>query len=104
MTRRIITRLDRRAFLERSAGLAALGLTTSLTPDLAFGQAGSDLKGVTIDYWNMIGVQNKTIRKISEDIVKAFEQRTGCHVNVSWNSYGDIIGPKYRTNFTGGVK
>ena len=95
---------DRRSFLRRSAGLAALGITTSLTPDLAFAQSGTDLKGVTIDYWNMIGVQNKLIRQISEDVVKAFEQRTGCKVNVTWNGYGDIIGPKYRTNFVGGIK
>lgn len=95
---------DRRGFLRRTAGLAALGVTTSLTPDLAFAQTGTDFKGVTIDYWNQIGVQNKVIRQISEDIVKAFEQRTGCKVNVTWNGYGDIIGPKYRTNFIGGIK
>lgn len=95
---------DRRGFLRRTAALAALGVTTSLTPDLAFAQAGTDLKGVTIDYWNMIGVQNKLIRQISEDVVKSFEQRTGCKVNVTWNGYGDIIGPKYRTNFVGGIK
>ena len=94
----------RRAFLDRARGLAALGIATSLTPDLAFGQAGGDLKGVTIDYWNMIGQQNKTIRKISEDIIAAFEQRTGAEVDVTWNGYGDIIGPKYRTNFLGGIR
>lgn len=104
MDRPFATRADRRAFLARSGRLAAAGLATSLVPDLALGQAGTDLKGVTIDYWNMIGVQNKTIRRISEDIVKAFEQRTGAKVNVTWNSYGDIIGPKYRTNMLGGIK
>ena len=98
------TAASRRTFLKGTAAMAALGLTTSLTPDLAFGQAGTDLKGVTIDYWNQIGVQNKTIRKISEQIIQAFEQRTGAKVNVTWNSYGDIIGPKYRTNFKGGIK
>jgi hypothetical protein len=95
---------SRRAFLKGTGAMAALGLTTSLTPDLAFGQTGTDLKGVTIDYWNQIGVQNKTIRKISQQIVEAFEQRTGAKVNVTWNGYGDIIGPKYRTNFKGGIK
>ena len=98
------TAASRRTFLKRTSAMAALGLTTSLTPDLAFGQARTDLKGVTIDYWNQIGVQNKTIRKISEQIIQAFEQRTGAKVNVTWNSYGDIIGPKYRTNFKGGIK
>lgn len=104
MHERFQTAASRRAFLQRSTALASLGLATSLTPDLAFGQAGSDFKGVTLDYWNMIGVQNKAIRKISEQIIAAFEQRTGAKVNVTWNSYGDIIGPKYRTNFLGGIK
>ena len=52
----------------------------------------------------MIGVQNKLVRQLSETIVKGFEQKTGAKVNLTWNSYGDIIGPKYRTNFQGGVK
>src|SRR5690606_6619074 len=104
MPRQFTTAQSRRAFLKRSSALAALGITTSFTPDLAFGQAKSDLSGVTIDYWNMIGIQNPIIRKISEDIIAAFEQKTGCTVNVTWNGYGDIIGPKYRTNFTGGIK
>ncbi len=104
MPRQFTTAQSWRGFLKRSSALAALGITTSLTPDLAFGQAKTDLKGVTIDYWNMIGVQNKIVRQNSEDIVKAFEQKTGAKVNVTWNGYGDIIGPKYRTNFVGGVK
>jgi multiple sugar transport system substrate-binding protein len=103
MPRQFTTAQSRRAFLRRSSALAALGITTSLTPDLAFGQAKTDLSGVTIDYWNMIGVQSKLARQISEDIVDAFQQRTGCTVNVTWNGYGDIIGPKYRTNFAGGI-
>lgn len=104
MVRTFNSAQSRRDFLKRSSALAALGITTSLTPDLAFGQAKTDLKGVTIDYWNQIGVQNKIVRQISEDIVNAFQQKTGCTVNVTWNSYGDIIGPKYRTNFTGGIQ
>jgi multiple sugar transport system substrate-binding protein len=103
MVRKLTTARNRRDFLKRSGALAALGFTTSLTPDLAFGQARTDLNGVTIDYWNMIGVQNKIVRQISEDVVNAFQQKTGCKVNVTWNGYGDIIGPKYRTNFTGGI-
>ena len=43
------------------------------------------------------------VRRLSADIIKAFEQRTGATVNVSWNSYGDIIGPKYRANLIGGI-
>ncbi|MDH3772564.1 MAG: extracellular solute-binding protein, partial [Nitrospirota bacterium] len=39
-----------------------------------------------------------------DSIIKAFEQKTGATVNTTWNSYGDIIGPKYRTNFQGGIK
>ncbi|MFO1350677.1 MAG: ABC transporter substrate-binding protein [Gammaproteobacteria bacterium] len=97
-------RLTRRRFLQQSTALAALGVGTTLTPDLIYAESKADLKGVTIDYWNMIGVQNKIVREQSEAIVKAFEQKTGCKVNVTWNSYGDIIGPKYRTNFLGGVK
>ena len=98
------TNRERRDFLKRSGGLAALGIATSLTPELLFATAKTDLKGVTIDYWNMIGVQNKLVRQLSEDIIKSFEQRTGAKVNVSWNGYGDIIGPKYRTNLKGGIK
>jgi multiple sugar transport system substrate-binding protein len=104
MLRSFASKASRRAFLQRSSALAALGITTSLTPDLAFGQAKTDLSGVEIDYWNQIGVQNTIVRQISEDIVAAFEQKTGAKVNVTWNSYGDIIGPKYRTNFSGGIK
>jgi hypothetical protein len=94
----------RRDFLRMTTALGALGITTSLTPDLVYAQAKTDLGGVEIDYWNMIGVQNKLVRQLSESIVKAFEQKTGAKVNTTWNSYGDIIGPKYRTNFQGGVK
>ncbi len=94
---------SRRDFLQKISVLAGLGVTTSLTPDLLFAESKADLKGVEIDYWNMIGVQNKLVRQLSETIIKAFEQRTGAKVNVSWNGYGDIIGPKYRTNFQGGI-
>ena len=104
MARQLTTAQSRRTFLQRSSTLAALGITTSLTPDLAFGQASSDLSGVEIDYWNMIGVQNKLVKQIVEDIILAFEQRTGAKVNTTWNSYGDIIGPKYRANFSGGIR
>lgn len=97
-------RYTRRQFLQKTSALAALGVGTSLTPELIFAESKVDLSGVEIDYWNMIGVQNKIIREQSETIVKAFEQRTGCKVNTTWNSYGDIIGPKYRTNFIGGIK
>ena len=74
------TNRERRDFLKRSGGLAALGIATSLTPELLFATAKTDLKGVTIDYWNMIGVQNKLVRQLSEDIIKSFEQRTGAKV------------------------
>ena len=87
MVRSFASSASRRAFLQRSSALAALGITTSLTPDLAFAQAKTDLSGVEIDYWNQIGVQNKIVRQISEDIVNAFQQKTGCKVNVTWNSY-----------------
>ncbi|MGI9334794.1 MAG: extracellular solute-binding protein, partial [Gammaproteobacteria bacterium] len=97
-------RHSRREFMAKISALGALGAATSLGPELLYAESKVDLKGVEIDYWNMIGVQNKIIREQSESIVKAFEQRTGCKVNVTWNSYGDIIGPKYRTNFIGGVK
>jgi ABC-type glycerol-3-phosphate transport system substrate-binding protein len=104
MVRTFTTAQSRRDFLKRTSALAAFGITTSLTPDLAFGQAKTDLSGVTIDYWNMIGVQNKIVRQVSEDIVNAFQKKTGATVNVTWNGYGDIIGPKYRTDFLGGVQ
>jgi ABC-type glycerol-3-phosphate transport system substrate-binding protein len=97
-------RYTRRELLQTGVSLAALGITTSLTPELLFGQAKTDLKGVTIDYWNMVGVQNKTVRQISGQIVTAFEQKTGAKVNVTWDSYGSIIGPKYRTSFKGGIR
>jgi ABC-type glycerol-3-phosphate transport system substrate-binding protein len=93
---------SRRDFLKITTALAAAGLTTSLTPDLLYGEAGTDLKGVTIDYWNMIGVQNPVVKQLSESIIKAFEQRTGAKVNTTWDTYGSIIGPKYRTNFLAG--
>ena len=95
-------RYSRRDFVAMTAGLAAMGLTTSLTPDLLHAQAGTDLNGVTIDYWNMIGVQNPIVKRLSASIIKAFEQRTGAKVKVTWDTYGSIIGPKYRTNFIAG--
>ena len=68
--KRAMTEFDgprtRRDFLRKTTALAGLGITTSLTPDLVFAQAKTDLKGVTIDYWNMIGVQNKLVRQLSE--------------------------------------
>ena len=94
----------RRKFMTSVSTLAAAGITTSLTPSLIHAQTKTDLSGVTIDYWNMIGQQNKLVRELSASIVKAFEQKTGATVNLSWNGYGDIIGPKYRTNFQGGIK
>ncbi len=65
--------ISRREFLKRSTVLAAMGMGTSLTPQLIFAESKVDLSGVEIDYWNMIGVQNKIIRQQSEQIVKAFE-------------------------------
>ncbi|RMF93910.1 MAG: hypothetical protein D6736_00985, partial [Nitrospinota bacterium] len=93
---------SRRDFLKITTSLAAMGLTTSLTPDLLYARPGTDLKGVTIDYWNMIGVQNPVVKRLSASIIKAFEQRTGAKVKTTWDTYGSIIGPKYRTNFVAG--
>ena len=95
---------SRRDFLRMTTSLGTFGIVTSLTPDLLFAQTKTDLSGIEIDYWNMIGVQNKLVKQLSESIIKAYEQRTGAKVNTTWNSYGDIIGPKYRTNFQGGIK
>jgi ABC-type glycerol-3-phosphate transport system substrate-binding protein len=95
---------SRRELLRLTGSLAAVGITTSLVPELIFGQSKSDLKGLTLDYWNMVGVQNKTVRQLSEAIVAAFEKKTGAQVNTTWDSYGSIIGPKYRTSFKGGIR
>jgi ABC-type glycerol-3-phosphate transport system substrate-binding protein len=94
--------LSRRDFLKLTGSLAAMGLYTSLTPDLLYAKPKTDLKGVTIYYWNMIGIQNPIVKKISVSIIKAFEQRTGAKVKTTWETYGSIIGPKYRTNFMAG--
>ncbi|MCK4816237.1 twin-arginine translocation signal domain-containing protein, partial [bacterium] len=99
MDSRLDRPLSRRDFLKITASLAAVGLTTSLTPDLLYARPKADLKGVTIYYWNMVGIQNPIVRKISASIIKAFEQRTGAKVKTTWETYGSIIGPKYRTNF-----
>lgn len=93
---------SRRDFLRMTTTLAAVGLTTSLTPDLLYAQPGTDLNGVAIDYWNMIGIQNPIVKQLSIAIIKAFEQRTGAKVNTTWDTYGSLIGPKYRTNFMAG--
>lgn len=94
--------LSRREFLKMTGSLAATGLTTSLTPDLLYAKPKKDLEGITIHYWNMVGIQNPIVRKISASIIKAFEQRTGAKVKTTWETYGSIIGPKYRTNFKAG--
>lgn len=97
-------RLSRRDFMKITGSLAAVGLTTSLTPDLLFAQPKSDLKGVTLDYWCMIQQQNPVVKKLCLSIIKAFEQRTGCKVKTTMEGYGSIIGPKYRTDFLAGKK
>ena len=96
--------LSRRDFMKVTGSLAALGLTTSLTPDLLYAQSKTDLKGVTIDYWCMVQQQNPIVKKLCISIVKAFEKRTGCKVKLTMEGYGSIIGPKYRTNFVAGKK
>lgn len=102
MNERFHPPLSRRDFLKITGSLAAMGLTTSLTPDLIFAKPNTDLKGVTIHYWNMVGIQNPIVKEVSASIVKAFEQRTGATVKTTWETYGSIIGPKYRTNFVAG--
>ena len=95
---------SRRDFMKMLGSLAAVGLTTSLTPDLLYAKPKTDLKGVKIDYWCMVQQQNPIIKKLCISFVKAFEQRTGAKVNLTLEGYGSIIGPKYRTNFTAGKK
>ena len=104
MEKQLRKTVSRRDFLKISASLAAMGITTSLTPDLLFAQSKTDLKGITIDYWAMIHQQNPLVKELSVSIIKAFEQKTGCKVKVTWAGYGDIIGPKYRTNFIANKK
>lgn len=94
----------RREFMKTLSSLAAIGLTTSLSPDLLWAQTNTDLKGVTIDYWCQVQQQNPIIKKLCISIVKAFEQKTGCKVKLTMEGYGSIIGPKYRTNFSAGKR
>jgi len=94
--------LSRRDFMKITTSLAAVGLTSSLTPDLLHAQTKTDLKGITIDYWCMVQQQNPIVKKLCISIVKAFEKKTGCKVNLTMEGYGSIIGPKYRTNFVAG--
>ncbi len=96
--------VTRRDFLQILASLTAAGLTTSLTPKLLYAQPKTDLKGVTIDYWCMIQQQNPIVKDLCFAIAKAFEARTGAKVNLTLEGYGNIIGPKYRTNFMAGKK
>ena len=96
--------LTRREFMKTISSLAAVGLTTSLTPDLLWASEKKDLKGVTIDYWCQVQQQNPIIKKLCVSIVKAFEQKTGCKVKLTMEGYGSIIGPKYRTNFSAGKR
>jgi ABC-type glycerol-3-phosphate transport system substrate-binding protein len=96
--------VTRRDFLKISTSLAAMGIATSLTPELLYAQSKTDLKGVSIDYWAMIHQQNPVVKQLSVSIIKAFEKKTGCTVKVTWAGYGDIIGPKYRTNFKANMK
>jgi ABC-type glycerol-3-phosphate transport system substrate-binding protein len=52
----------------------------------------------------MVQQQNPIVKKLCISIVKAFEKKTGCKVNMTMEGYGSIIGPKYRTNFVAGKK
>tara|TARA_Y100000588_G_scaffold311001_1_gene336807 strand:+ start:6166 stop:7554 length:1389 start_codon:yes stop_codon:yes gene_type:complete len=104
MNSKLKTGGTRRDFLKTTSALAAMGITTSLTPQLLFAQSKTDLKGVSIDYYAMAHGQNPIARGITESIIKAFEQRTGATVNTTWGGYGDILNPKLRTMFKAGEK
>ena len=96
--------IDRRTFL-KSTGILTAAAATGL-PVLVSKKswAKKEFSGVSIDYWNQINVQNRLVKVAIEEAIRDFENETGAKVNVSWHGYGDIIGPKYRTNFKAGVR
>lgn len=96
--------VNRRDFLKQAALTSAftLGGLAILPKGISWGKR--EFSGITIDYWNQINVQNRLVKVEAERAVREFEKATGAKVNISWHSYGDIIGPKYRTNFKAGVR
>ena len=96
--------IDRRTFLKGTGILTAAAVTGLPVLSAKKTWAKKQFSGITIDYWNQINVQNRLVKVAVEQAVKDFENETGAKVNVSWHGYGDIIGPKYRTNFRAGVR
>ena len=95
----------RRDFLRMTTALGALGITTSLTPELVYAQAKTDLSGVDdrlLEHDRR--AEQAGAPAVGDDRQGASSRRPARPSTLTWNSYGDIIGPKYRTNFQGGVK
>lgn len=63
------------------------------------GCAGSsqDFEGISFNYWNIINIQNRNARDLSEEIIKEFEQETGANVQTSFSGYDDLVGAKWRS-------
>ncbi|WP_435181352.1 ABC transporter substrate-binding protein [Halorussus sp. AFM4] len=56
-----------------------------------------DFSDVTFRYWNIINIQNRNARELSNKIIKEFEQETGATVQVNFSGYTDLVGSKWRT-------
>lgn len=77
---------------ESSGGDTVAGTASSSKP----------FSGVTLDYWNIINVQSRSARTLSEEFVKEFEQDTGATVNVNWTGYSALTGSKWINEFENG--
>jgi ABC-type glycerol-3-phosphate transport system substrate-binding protein len=65
-------------------------------------QGGTDLSGVTINYWDMHNVNSEPVRSGMEDKVASFEEETGANMKVNWSDQGSVAGGKWLQNMRAG--
>lgn len=56
-----------------------------------------EFSDVSFRYWNIINIQNRNARELSQNIIQEFEKETGATVQINFSGYSDMIGSKWRT-------
>jgi ABC-type glycerol-3-phosphate transport system substrate-binding protein len=112
------SRIDRRRFVKATgAGVLATGLAGCTGDGGDGGGDGGggdtpsptlevddevDISGTSFTYWSAVHSQSRSARRTMERFINRFEQATGATVNVSWESYSNILGAKWRQEFSRG--
>jgi ABC-type glycerol-3-phosphate transport system substrate-binding protein len=71
--------------------------TETTTPTTKQTNEQQDFSDVTFTYWNIVNIQNRNARDLSNQIIKEFEKETGATVNVNFSGYDALVGAKWRT-------